>query len=357
MFRVASISVGLNDYRSSSRVLRAENDARAFRRWFSGSAVPAPGDHWLLVGAGATARNLDTTFAKVRRAHPDYLIFTFAGHGTAQGPVLKHGVYDYSRLLRQIRRVGVERSLVLIDACHAGRLPALAKGAEIGGLDGLRERARQAFSDALIDATPGVRVVVATREHEVAGEGRIQSEHGDFSAAMLAAFAAGKADMLASGFGFVSDTGALLTAAKVLRGVGAPAPYVLQHAGRTPMPVNLSQSLAPIGTASIFDLEFERDALRIGLSLDERRALVTTLRVDIHSDQGWIGSYSAPAMATETEDWETIRLSLHEVLEHPWHRLMLDWGHDVRVWCTVAVLDRCGRVLARRRLSGVAVAA
>lgn len=191
------LAVGIDNYRDSALALQyAAGDARAFAETLvrQGQGLFAPGEVIVLPDRDATRTGIEKAFERLSaRVQPsDVFVLYLAGHGRSFDGryhfLPSEAIYENDEALRQgglseddlkglLRKVRAQKSLVVLDTCHAGAALSLAALATTRGPE-----MKDAIS-RLMRAT-GRAVLAATSDKDVAYEG--YEQHGVFTYALLA---------------------------------------------------------------------------------------------------------------------------------------------------------------------------
>jgi uncharacterized caspase-like protein len=152
-----------------------------------------------LLNEAATLRNIDAAFQKLAGEVQDHDVFVLylAGHGAtldgeylfipwdmayANQEALRADSVRQEQLMRWLGLIKAQKSLVLIDTCHAGALVKAAAGGT-PALFAARSLEEKGAMDRLMRAT-GRAMLVASTERQFALEG-YDDQHGVFTYVLL----------------------------------------------------------------------------------------------------------------------------------------------------------------------------
>ena len=195
------LAIGVTNYRDSALKLRyaaqdatvlAETLRRQGGRLFT-SVLVEP-----LLDANATRERIDAAFRKLAGIVQEHDVFVLylAGHGTvldgeyhflpadlvyANQQTLRTGSVRQDQLVQWLGMIKAQKSLVILDTCHAGTFVTAAAG-ETKALLGTRNLAEKGAIDRLMRAS-GRATIASSSEQQFALEGH--ENHGVFTYALL----------------------------------------------------------------------------------------------------------------------------------------------------------------------------
>lgn len=209
------VSIGVNDAPNAGPLNFAEKDAQDVYEAFTGGEGPVrSANARLLQGDDATLRIVRRELNKISRARPRFFVFYFSGHGSPNSLALSDEGFRFSELYNAIEKIRAERTIVILDSCHAAGYAKYTPGGPIR-LGGIPTRS---WLDLLAEATPGTRLMFAVGEDRLSSEnGAIQN--GVFTHALLRGLRHATPDLTHEGESYVSERRAFFYALRHIRDI------------------------------------------------------------------------------------------------------------------------------------------
>src|SRR6185295_8465566 len=181
MVLTAAVMIGVNRARGLPPLRQAENDASDLARVLAGPLGPiGPNNVRVLAGVNATRTAVVAAFDWARRMEPQNFLVSFSGHGGMDSLALADDLLLHAELARLIESVGANRTVALLDTCHAGTFSS-----QFSMLEGVGAIPDISWTAAFARALPGIRLLLAARSTETAAE---SSRNGMFTRGLLEAF-------------------------------------------------------------------------------------------------------------------------------------------------------------------------
>jgi hypothetical protein len=307
-----------------------------------------PREATLLVDGQSTAANLRLYLMAMARRPPRHLLLFFTGHGNENEIWFSDGPISYRELGHLLRAIRSRTKTVVLATCHAGGATRLFETGRFGGEN--RGRIRRAWAQALAAAVPGLRVVAAVGENEVAHADPVLGT-GRFVHAWIDALRRGEGDLNVDGFAFVSDLQSAREAGRnvIDRWSGEPGPEFYCEGQAGTLPLVRSQSPGPVGLAYV---EYVRSTPAMSAELAvrtfDRRGVGMRACWEARAVTGALVGSGCVAM-TPRLDVDCLRLSLpadeRRVLDDYYLGFWLRQGLGVELTWRVRLLDDHDRLL------------
>jgi hypothetical protein len=359
--RYRVLAIGVNAPRGSKPLAYAEADAETMARFLTSAAVPVsrPSDASVLLGRDATVTRVLAELDRICRERPMQFVLVLDGHGAETGFAVHDGLLEYRVLRDKLRCIGAERSLVLLDTCHAGAaLPLFEKGSPVvGGLGGTPS-AEAAWMQLLARSTPSTRLMAATGRQGRAGEGRI-ADLGNFTACVLESATYVEPDLHFGGFAYASDSRVFAGAAKRLLHHTNGAQRAVYLGSRVAMPFCVPERAAQLGIATVRNtLPWQQIGLSCDVDVHDRRQLPVRVTVRLASQLGAEEVVHDEWFEPGGDAWrhhidiDASDFGSDEIHQAIWYR----FRQGIALTWTVLVTDTVGRLLGSRQVPFVSFA-
>lgn len=268
------ISLGVNQGPGTSRLVGAENDARAMHAFFTSALGPPAVHATCLVGRDATTHRIGTELLRLALDPPDYLILNFSLHGSPFGVMLANGLLDYRTLAALLDDIPTRGSIVILDTCFAASARGFLKESSVGGIEPL---VAQGWTHLLGRAERGRRILFASGADQLSAEDG-ETQHGEFTQALLQGLRGAQGSLSVGNRRWIAVDDAFRFARQVVAAKRGAA-QTPQSMGKTrDFPFALAQHGHPLGVVTI-DLSLFRRSLgtHIQLGIYGRRRVPTYL--------------------------------------------------------------------------------
>jgi hypothetical protein len=339
------VAIGVNRVAGASTLTFAEKDATDIANAFSSSQGPASEDEVIaLLGPEATRTAIQDALVALLVPRPTYLVVFFSGHGNRDGIAAADGIFPYSRLRSLLGAIRAQRTLVILDVCHAASF--LVRDGRRAVIAGIRD---ESWMEALAGSSPGTRLFFSTGADRLSAENPAM-QNGVFTAGLLAGMRRGFAGLQYGGSRFVSDLVAFKYACRHITHVQSQPQYPESRglaAGDFPM--LKSERHEWIGEGEILETIPTDRGLWVSAVLRDRMHVPTKISYEVLNsslESVHSGEIQLSPREIETHVAGTIDFDYNILLNN--QRVMIQWalGHrSIRHYWTLRLLDGAGGLM------------
>lgn len=276
------LSIGVNDSPGAKLLNFAEKDAQDVFEAFTGGEGPVrPANARLLQGDDATLRIVQRELHRISRAHPEFFVFYFSGHGSPNSLSLADEKLRFSDLYSAIAKIRAERTIVILDSCHAAGYANYTPGGPIR-LGGVPTRS---WLDLLAEATPGTRLIFAVGEDRLSSENNV-IENGVFTHALLKGLRHATPDLAHEGESYVSERRAFFYALRHIKDVQGEDQSPQSRGLVGDFPLFRPQSVNDIGVGWISRAVIGAEELHLTIHTNGRQFVPTRLAYQVFLNNG-----------------------------------------------------------------------